>query len=67
AYSEEDWHIMTSAYVTATFLLKRSISNNANAARLAREIMHQFNTGNRDVTTIASVAADGERRAEVGK
>ncbi|MBZ9603328.1 hypothetical protein [Phyllobacterium chamaecytisi] len=61
AYSKVNWHIMASAYEQATFMLDASDGQPQNTGRLAREVMRLFNNGKRDVSLIASLAADRER------
>ncbi len=52
---------MATAYDQAASLLDQSTRNDQNAGRLAREVMRLFNNGKRDVSLIASLAADRER------
>jgi hypothetical protein len=65
AYDEDDWHIMASAFGIASFLLQRGVNTDRNAGRLAGEIVRLFNTGQRDVNKLASLAADRERLVEI--
>jgi hypothetical protein len=64
AYTEENWHIMSSAYEIAAFHLQRSTRADPNAERLAREVLRLFNDGNRDVNNIATLATERERMTE---
>jgi hypothetical protein len=64
AYTEESWHIMSSAHEIPAFHLQRSTRTDPNAERLAREVMRLFNNGKRDVNNIASLAADSESTLE---